>query len=364
MSNHLRTVSLVFLLTFAKLSNAADLDQSWITASGTIVQGHLSEVYGSLALVVGKNFRVLVPLEKMTDTQLERVADHLADAKDRERTWEKSNSALTKAVRNKLEQLNGGTLKAFPGKGTEPKIYLIYFSAGWCGPCHRFTPLLVDAYEEWKHTAPGKVEVIFVSWDTSDFEQFKYARDMKMPWKVLSFREVHRTPVIGKWAGNGIPCLVAMAPGGDVLFHSYRGEEYLGADFVLEQTRQLLKQDSESPPPSIQRHRLAVIQHIRAKQNASPEIYLAAIDPKSYQTLEADKVNVTLEIDATGHVSDSNVETPVSLVAREQFRRDLAHWLFLPSTANGVPCVSKITIPIQMTAQKTALNVSTSPNTN
>ncbi|KPA80473.1 tryparedoxin-like protein [Leptomonas pyrrhocoris] len=52
--------------------------------------------------------------------------------------------------------------KAFEGK----KYVLIYFSAHWCPPCQRFTPLLADFYDE--HKDKYGFEVLFVSSDREE----------------------------------------------------------------------------------------------------------------------------------------------------------------------------------------------------
>lgn len=52
--------------------------------------------------------------------------------------------------------------EAFKGK----KYVLIYFSAHWCPPCQRFTPLLADFYDE--HKDACDFEVLFVSSDREE----------------------------------------------------------------------------------------------------------------------------------------------------------------------------------------------------
>ena len=49
------------------------------------------------------------------------------------------------------------------------KVVAIYFSAGWCGPCRQFTPLLSKFYAEMNKKGK-KFEVVFVSRDRSQEE--------------------------------------------------------------------------------------------------------------------------------------------------------------------------------------------------
>ena len=68
------------------------------------------------------------------------------------------------------------------------KLYLLYFSASWCGPCRAFTPVLKDAYAASANSASGPTfDVIFVSSDRSQEEYDKYRATM--PWKALPFAQ-------------------------------------------------------------------------------------------------------------------------------------------------------------------------------
>ncbi len=130
-------------------------------------------------------------------------------------------------------KLQGGQLEQFSPTGPEPKIYPAYFSAGWCGPCHQFTPELVQAYRNWQVKLPGLFEVIFVSSDETEHAQEKYAKEMDTPWLALEFSMRNQTSVLEKWERDGIPNLVANQRSGEAMFQSYQGNEYLGADHVL-----------------------------------------------------------------------------------------------------------------------------------
>jgi len=49
----------------------------------------------------------------------------------------------------------------------DKKFILLYFSAHWCPPCRKFTPILVDGY---KNSTKTNYEIIFVTHDRSEQE--------------------------------------------------------------------------------------------------------------------------------------------------------------------------------------------------
>lgn len=106
------------------------------------------------------------------------------------------------------------TVDALTGKSS----ILLYFSAHWCPPCRGFTPVLGEAYKEYKASGGNEAEVIFVSWD-KDLAAFKdYFGEM--PWLALPF-ENNNDLLQGlgkKFDVQGIPMLVALGPGGKRLF--------------------------------------------------------------------------------------------------------------------------------------------------
>ncbi|XP_019439207.1 PREDICTED: probable nucleoredoxin 1 [Lupinus angustifolius] len=90
----------------------------------------------------------------------------------------------------------------------------IYFSSSWCGPCRKFTPFLVEVYNE---LAPkGDFEVIFVSADEDD-ESFK-AYFSKMPWLAIPFSDSDtRNHLDELFDVKGIPHLVLLDETGKIV---------------------------------------------------------------------------------------------------------------------------------------------------
>lgn len=118
------------------------------------------------------------------------------------------------------------------------KYFALYFSAGWCGPCRRFTPQFVQAYRELKQAHP-EFEAVFISADRSSGDMLAYMREDRMPWPAVKYDQ--REQKMMDYSGPGIPCLVLVDAKGKVLADSYRGGDYIGPQHVLAETRRILQ---------------------------------------------------------------------------------------------------------------------------
>lgn len=89
----------------------------------------------------------------------------------------------------------------------------LYFSASWCGPCRRFTPKLVELYNEL--SSKGDFEIVFVSAD-EDNEAFE-GYFSKMPWLSVPFSNSEiRDKLDDLFKVRGIPHLVLLDQDGRV----------------------------------------------------------------------------------------------------------------------------------------------------
>ena len=336
-------------------ARAAGANGTWHVVGGSVFEGRLADVLGTYAVIVGKRNNAIVPLEALTDDELRRVAAFLA-TKSAQPRWADSESSVTKALRNRLHIVREEKLaKHDPAALPEPELYLVYFSAGWCGPCHRFTPSLIETYQRWQATQPGRVEVVFVSNDRTAQEQARYAREAGMPWPMLEYSQLGRVKVIERWAGNGIPCLVAVTRDGEVLFHSYRGEEYLGPGQVMEATDQLLKSTARTNASARKSlHRLAVIQHVAAagEGDSAPKPYLITLDRAKYGAIEIPPLTFDLKVDERGQVAEVSIVEPLGNDLQRLLRDDATHWLFLPAVEAGRPATKTVRVPLQLGAKK------------
>lgn len=120
----------------------------------------------------------------------------------------------------------------------------LYFSASWCGPCQKFTPNLVEVYNEL--LPKGDFEVVFVSGDEDD-ESFN-GYFSKMPWLAVPFSDSETRDRLDElFSVRGIPHLVIIGENGKVLrddgvkiIREYGAEGY---PFSLERTKTLKDQE-------------------------------------------------------------------------------------------------------------------------
>ena len=188
-----------------------EIKGSWHRVDGSVIEGTLVDVFGSLALIRCKKTNAFVGLDSMTDDELDRVNDFITRRSAVSTPWKDSNSAVATDVKNKLKSVQNGKVRDYDPAGRgEPDLYLAYFSASWCPPCHRFTPVLIEAYQRIQQRWPGRVEVVLISSDQTGGEAEKYMVDAHMPWLMLRYGSQARA--LTRWAASGIPCLVAVVP--------------------------------------------------------------------------------------------------------------------------------------------------------
>ncbi len=170
-------------------------------------------------------------------------------------------------------QLNG-KLVALRGKSALPfaapdlpkaKYIALYYSAGWCGPCRQFTPDLVKFYNEMKPSHP-EFEIVFMSEDQGASAMEKYMSEMAMPWPAMRYSAVKGSR-LAKFAGRGIPCLVLLNEKGELLSHSYEGDNYLGPRKVMRDLKKMLTGDASGIAAS----NLATPEPVAATTAKAPE---------------------------------------------------------------------------------------------
>ncbi len=242
-------LGLMILLAFTSVSaNTGDGPREWTNAKG---QKILAEMIGfrtaagweyvSIRRSDGREFEILVEDLIPSDQEYARanrgkftVSADLAGG-----TPMASLTTFEKSAREHLVKFDGRGLDDWEGDG-QPEYYAIYFSAGWCGPCRRFTPSLVEFYENY-HEKHKNFEVIFVSSDRSEDDMEGYMKEAGMPWPALDFSKKQRVRELTRYSESGIPNLVVVDRDGKVLSKSYVNGKYEGPSKVLADLENFVK---------------------------------------------------------------------------------------------------------------------------
>lgn len=147
--------------------------------------------------------------------------------------------AIRQMLDGRLVRLEGDSLKPFDAQPlADAKIVAFYYSAMWCGPCRKFTPKLVEAYQRLKAKYPTQFELVFVSADRDEFNMAEYMRSYRMPWPAVRLGAA--TPEIQQFSGSGIPWLVAVSGSGLALTRNGVDKNYINPAQVLGATEAML----------------------------------------------------------------------------------------------------------------------------
>ncbi|MGF1531573.1 MAG: thioredoxin-like domain-containing protein [Puniceicoccaceae bacterium] len=104
-----------------------------------------------------------------------------------------------------LEQLEGKRLKSFKEPTRPQKYYVFYYTASWCPPCQKFTPSLVEWYNENKN---DNFELVLISSDRDAKAMERYAAEKEMPWPQLRHKMVSDFKKEFQHGVKGIPSVI------------------------------------------------------------------------------------------------------------------------------------------------------------
>jgi nucleoredoxin len=134
----------------------------------------------------------------------------------------------------KPQDLNAHTLAGV-------KYWAFYYSASWCPPCRAFTPSLVSFYHDFKPSHPD-FELVFVNDDHAEDAMLSYMQDDSMAWPAIRYADLHPGALgVGKYCGDGIPCLVLVDANGKVLSDTNRNGQYVGPEMVVDDIKTMVK---------------------------------------------------------------------------------------------------------------------------
>jgi thiol-disulfide isomerase/thioredoxin len=110
----------------------------------------------------------------------------------------------------------------------------LYFSAHWCPPCKKFTPILAKLYK--KINKPKKrLEIIFVSNDKTEGEYDQYFATM--PWATLGWDQHALEDAAKVYQIKGIPNLTVVNFDGSV----GKGASTKGVDDIIDEVANKLR---------------------------------------------------------------------------------------------------------------------------
>ena len=114
-----------------------------------------------------------------------------------------------------------------------PSLIALYFGASWCGPCHAFTPELIQIRDALRGGG-ADTEVVYVSSDESELEMRRYMREAGMPWPAIDHRKLQSLPAIRSLGGMAPPNLVLVSGDGEMIANGWQGRRYEGLQPVLQ----------------------------------------------------------------------------------------------------------------------------------
>lgn len=114
-------------------------------------------------------------------------------------------SAFDEVLKGNLQKLSGRSLKSFKEPLAASKYFIFYYTASWCGPCHQYTPELVDFYKSKKNP---NFEIIVITGDTDEAAMEEYAKESKMPWLFLEMKKVETFEKNFPHKVTGIPSVI------------------------------------------------------------------------------------------------------------------------------------------------------------
>lgn len=145
------------------------------------------------------------------------------------------------SVDDYISQVIDGEKRPVSADILKGKILGLYFSAHWCPPCRRFTPILAQKYKD--ILAEGNnFDIIFISGDENEEAALEYFSEM--PWKMLKFNETSKIEELNqKYEIEGIPSLVILDESGEIITKDGRSliVEEKFSEWKVFQAKQLAK---------------------------------------------------------------------------------------------------------------------------
>ena len=201
------------LLLLSPLAHAAF--QKWSSADGRTAELNLLSVSEVDGEKVGRFTMRSGQVVELKASQLsEADAERMAGWKPVRLGVAGRESVFDGFLDGNLLELEDGALVPCEENPRPEKYYLFYYTALWCGPCQRFTPILVDWYLKNRN---DNFELVVISWDRSAGDMAKYATAKKMPWKLLKLGKADDFQRKFRHKVSGIPSVITCDLEGNIV---------------------------------------------------------------------------------------------------------------------------------------------------
>lgn len=131
-------------------------------------------------------------------------------------------------LQDKVVQLPTGRAKRVKKVKVNPnrpsEYTLIYMSADTCGYCHEFAPELIAFSKKHKRKIGKRLDIIWVSRDSSEADMLNQARSLELPWPAVAWDQLEKIPRTLALQTRGVPHLALLNEHGGVMAASWAGK--------------------------------------------------------------------------------------------------------------------------------------------
>jgi thiol-disulfide isomerase/thioredoxin len=206
----------IFILSLIASSANAEF-RTWTRADGKTAELDLVSVTDSAGVKTGEfKMRNGKTVSLASNTLSEADAKLLADWKPAAATPSapETTSVFDEILSGNLKKLSGKSLKSHKEPVTPTKYFIFYYTASWCGPCHKYTPSLVEFYNKNKN---ANFEIVVITSDTEKDAMEGYAEEAKMPWLFLEMDKVSKFEKAFDHGVSGIPSVITCDLKGNIV---------------------------------------------------------------------------------------------------------------------------------------------------
>jgi nucleoredoxin len=144
---------------------------------------------------------------------------------------EKAESEIFGILPENLYNAKGGAI-GLKDLSEQVKVFALYFSASYCPPCKKFTPILKEFYDVMNEESKV-LEIIFVSKDNSQEEMLGYFE--KMPWLSIKFGDAKIANCLEKFCVEGIPQVVVLKNDGTLITKDGKKDVYTKGEVAMDE---------------------------------------------------------------------------------------------------------------------------------